>query len=231
MRDEDRAVAAKFDRLAREGFMAEFTPDERARLEAHLQRWALTPGHRILEPGCGTGRLTEVLAGLAGPGGEVVAFDISAEMVALARQRFQGRERSRLRPGAGIPRGRDGCDPDCHGAPVSFEVGDGRNLDRPDGYFDRIVCFQVFPHIVRRDEVLREFRRVLKPDGVLWIAHLIGRERVNEIHRRSSPPLNTHLLPDEAELQAILAAAGFAPGEVEDDENGFSFRAAVSPPA
>jgi len=203
MHDDDRAVAAKFDQLAREGFMAAFQPEERPKIEVHLERWALEAGQKVLEPGCGTGRLTELLAARVGSSGEVVAFDVSSEMVALARRRCAAR--------------------------VSCEVGDGRTLGQPDAYFDRIVCFQVFPHFVHRDEVLREFRRVLRPDGVFWIAHLIGREQVNEVHRRSSPPLNTHLLPDSATLRTVLSAAGFHLEDIRDDANGFSVRALPVP--
>jgi ubiquinone/menaquinone biosynthesis C-methylase UbiE len=197
MHDEDRAVAAKFDQLARDGFMAEFQEEEQRKLATHLARWVLTPGLRVLEPGCGTGRLTELLAGRVGLEGEVLAFDVSPEMVALARRRR-------------------------HAVRVSCEVGDGRAVDRSDAYFDRIICFQVFPHFVHRDKVLHEFRRLLRSDGTLWISHLIGREQVNEIHRGAGPPLDTHILPDDTALRAVLATAGFKLVKVEEDANGFS---------
>lgn len=200
MYDDDCAVAARFDQLAQDGFMAEFEPEERPLFEVHLARWAVQPGQRILEPGCGTGRLTELLAARVGISGEVRAFDISNEMIALAQRRH-------------------------HTAQVSCEVNDGRCLDRPDAYFHQIICFHVFPHFVHQDEVLREFGRVLRADGTLWIAHLMGRAQVNEVHRNAGPPLDTHLLPDDDTLRGVLAASGFSMLDVVEDANGFSVRA------
>jgi len=43
---------------------------------------AVEPGSRVLEIGCGVGRLTR---GLAAKAGEVIALDVSAEMLARAR--------------------------------------------------------------------------------------------------------------------------------------------------
>ncbi|MFL5845486.1 MAG: class I SAM-dependent methyltransferase [Solirubrobacteraceae bacterium] len=47
---------------------------------------------RVLDVGCGTGRVTEQLPALV-PEGEVLAIDASAEMVALASERLSGRAR------------------------------------------------------------------------------------------------------------------------------------------
>jgi trans-aconitate 2-methyltransferase len=44
----------------------------------------------VLDVGCGTGRVTEALCAVV-PRGRVLAFDASAEMVALARRRLSGR--------------------------------------------------------------------------------------------------------------------------------------------
>ena len=47
-------------------------------------------GKRVLDVGCGTGRVTEALLALV-RGGRVLAMDASAEMVTLARRRPQPR--------------------------------------------------------------------------------------------------------------------------------------------
>jgi len=58
-----------------------------------LQRLrGLPPDATVLDVGCGTGRVTELLAGLV-PRGQVLAVDASAEMVELARLRLAGRAR------------------------------------------------------------------------------------------------------------------------------------------
>jgi trans-aconitate 2-methyltransferase len=50
----------------------------------------LPPDATVLDVGCGTGRVTELLAGLV-PRGRVLAVDASPEMVELARGRLAGR--------------------------------------------------------------------------------------------------------------------------------------------
>ena len=45
----------------------------------------ITPGARVLDVGCGNGDLSRFVAGLAGPGGEVVAIDRSEQALAIAQ--------------------------------------------------------------------------------------------------------------------------------------------------
>jgi SAM-dependent methyltransferase len=52
-----------------------------------LARAAVRPGERALDIGCGTGATTLALAAQVGPGGAVLALDISAPMLELARRR------------------------------------------------------------------------------------------------------------------------------------------------
>ncbi len=63
--------------------------DEVGRLpgELAMDRLDLLPGQRVLDLGCGSGKTTLELASRAGPGGEAVGVDISAEMLARARER------------------------------------------------------------------------------------------------------------------------------------------------
>src|SRR2546423_1321990 len=50
----------------------------------------IAPDATVLDVGCGTGRVTEVLPALV-PRGRVLAFDASPEMVELARRRLGDR--------------------------------------------------------------------------------------------------------------------------------------------
>lgn len=106
------------------------------------------PGnHRIgLDFGCGVGRLT-------GPLGEhldrVVGLDISPTMIDLAN-RYNG-ERSNL----------------------IFQVHEGDTLSAfPDGHFDAVCSLLVLQHLPSHESIsnyIREFVRVLAPDGVLMM--------------------------------------------------------------
>jgi SAM-dependent methyltransferase len=55
--------------------------------ELAMDRLDVLPGQRVLDLGCGSGRTTLDLASRVGPGGEAVGVDISAEMLARARER------------------------------------------------------------------------------------------------------------------------------------------------
>ena len=76
-----------FDAIARDTRWHSFTAVEQLILDDFTCRWAIKPGENVLEPGCGSGRLTAVLAELTWPGGSVVAFDASAEFISVASGR------------------------------------------------------------------------------------------------------------------------------------------------
>jgi hypothetical protein len=54
---DDRGIAEFFDRCAAKRMMDDFEPAEREMLRQFLDRWAIRPGMRVLEPGCGAGWL------------------------------------------------------------------------------------------------------------------------------------------------------------------------------
>jgi len=179
----DAAQAAFFDNLAPDRLWQEFSPEQQGRLQQFMAAWDLRPGHRVLEPGCGAGRLTVLLAHAVGAQGEVLACDISPEMVRHARARELPDHVSIRRCSvAGIP---------------------GR-----DDHFDRIVCLHAFPHFTNRDKALSAMARLLKPDGHLWIAHFRPSVDVNMIHQSGPAEIRDHLLPAVKDMPGLLDAAG-----------------------
>src|SRR5205807_5654130 len=97
-------------------------------------------GRRVLEVGCGTGRLAEALADRAAA--RVWAVDPSAEMLEVARVRAPS---------------------------VRFRRAAAERLPFRDGWFDRAVMTLVV-HVLDRPRAFAELRRVLRPDGCLAFA-------------------------------------------------------------
>ena len=52
---------------------------------------------------------------------------------------------------------------------VEFSVGDSENIPYPDAEFDVVMCSASFHHYPNPTEALREFRRVLKPNGRAFV--------------------------------------------------------------
>lgn len=197
-------VADYFDRCADEGIFEAFSPEELPVAKELLEQMNIQCEDEVAEPGCGVGRLTEMLAELVGPEGKVFAFDISPRMVETCLAR-------------GLP------------PHVEIARASATNLPLPAGEFDAVVCHNTFPHLEDKPAALREFHRVLRAEGVLWIAHSRSREWVNSLHS-SIGVLATHLLPDRTEFQRFLRETGFALQFLHDLPDRFLLKAIPTPP-
>ncbi|WP_395243084.1 methyltransferase domain-containing protein [Agromyces sp. MMS24-K17] len=104
----------------------------------------LDPAAAILDVGSGPGTISIDLARRT-PHGRVVGVDASSEVV----ERANG-----LAATEGVPN-------------VEFRVGDAYALDFPDASFDIVHAHQVLQHLARPIDALREWRRVLRPGGIV----------------------------------------------------------------
>lgn len=123
-------------------------------------RWAapLAEGRDVLDAGCGVGYGSAMLSRAGAR--SVTGVDAFAGAVLDARER------------------------DRHGN--AFLLGDLREIPLPDDSIDLVVCFEVIEHIVEQPQVLAEFRRVLRPDGLLAISSPVpGRIDVENPHHVS----------------------------------------------
>ena len=109
-------------------------------LQHFLSRDDLT-GLRAVDVGCSTGFTA---AALAEAGASVIGLDIDVPGVAHARARF--------------------------GSQVEFMCADGAALPFLDGSIDIIVFNHIYEHVVDADSVMAEIVRVLRPDGVAYLA-------------------------------------------------------------
>jgi ubiquinone/menaquinone biosynthesis C-methylase UbiE len=112
----------------------------------------VTPGMRVVDVGCGPGRLTLPIARRVGPDGEVVALDMQPKMLERMARRIEKAGLTNVRP-------------------LLAGAGDG-TLSKD--YFDRAVLSTVLGEIPDRERALREIHDALKPGGYLVVAEVIG---------------------------------------------------------
>ncbi len=190
----EKSQAAYFDELAREGIWEDFSDDEFPAVSVLMENWNIQPGEVVLEPGCGPGRLTQRLAEQVGSCGQVIACDISGEMVRRARQR-------------------------SYPASVRIDQCALTDLHPGDHTFDRIICFNVFPHFESPLYILRHIHQLLKVQGVLWVCHSKGREEINAIHAEGGAEIQGHQLPPAPKLAELMIKAGFQVCSQRDAED------------
>lgn len=129
--------------------MTEWNAVKYARLSALQQAMAaevlalldVKGNERVLDVGCGNGKVTAEIASRV-PRGSVVGIDPSAQMIALACAEFGSGSAPNLR----------------------FETGDARRIPFR-GEFDLIVSFNALHWIPEQSEALRSMWNALKPGG------------------------------------------------------------------
>jgi ubiquinone/menaquinone biosynthesis C-methylase UbiE len=126
-----------------------FTKVNRARVIVGLLE--LVPGMKVLDAGCGPGRLTLPLAETVGLQGEVTALDIQHGMLTRVRAKVQA---------AGLQN-------------VKFlhaGLGDGK---LPQACFDRAMLVTVLGEIPDPMNALKEIHSALAPGGILSVTEVI----------------------------------------------------------
>ncbi|MBX7098728.1 MAG: methyltransferase domain-containing protein [Myxococcaceae bacterium] len=140
-----------------------------------VERLHLGPEARVLDVGCGTGRLTCWLAARLGPKARVVGIDPLEHRIAVARS---------------------------HGGTARFEVGRAEDLSAfQDASFDTVCLASVLHWVTDKARALAEARRVLRPGGTLAVTtlpdELSGVSTVSSVLRSvlRRAPFVEHLAP------------------------------------
>ncbi|HTL15284.1 MAG TPA: bifunctional demethylmenaquinone methyltransferase/2-methoxy-6-polyprenyl-1,4-benzoquinol methylase UbiE, partial [Thermomonas sp.] len=171
----------------------------------------VAPGDRVLDLAGGTGDVAALLRGRVGEAGEVVLGDINGDMLRVGRDRMTDR---------GLVRG------------FGYVQCNAEALPFPDASFDLVTIAFGLRNVTDKDAALREMLRVLKVGGqarVLefsavtadWFKPIydfhsfqvlprLGRLFAGDAgsYRYLAESIRKH--PPQAELQAMMEAAGFA---------------------
>lgn len=181
-----------------------YGPDEVEKLDRLFATTGSLIGLRLLEPGCGTGRLTEVLAEKVGPHGEVVAMDISPRMAAAAHKRLN------------------------RFANVDLRLGSIEAMADRLGLFDQVICHQVFPHFADQAAALEILVGLLKPGGRLVISHFISFAEINDVHRKAGSAVADDLMPMPQIIQRWFGQYQLAIEKWQDDDRGYLLSALLN---
>ncbi len=145
---------------------------------------------RVRDVGCGPGHVSRYLYER---GVQVCGVDLSSQMVKHAKS----------------------LNPD-----IEFFQGDMNSLDVPDREYVGIIAFYSIIHISRGQvvEIMREFKRVLRPGGVLLLSFHIGDEVVHVDEWWGHVVSLDFTFFQSEEMVTYIEAAGFKVDELVERE-------------
>ena len=162
----------------------------------------LLEGRRVADIGCGDGIIDLGLA-LKGHPEELVGYDLmdvdTGALLRAARGAGVGSE---------LPAG------------LRFERSQPTAIPAPDAYFDAVVTWSVFEHVDDPVALLAEVRRVIKPDGYLFLQlwPFYDSEHGGHLWPHYEGPFPHLLRSDEQILKEVEGRQGTDPRRSADDE-------------
>lgn len=143
----------------------------------------------VLDVGCGNGQNTIKAAKIVK---KVIGVDANLPLLNIAKKQI---ERKRLKN-------------------ISFEVANlEQKLSYRDNSFDKIIFLDVLEHLIKRDQILVEIKRVLKPKGLAFIGVPNSQTSWKKLQR--SVGLNSFSDPDhkiefsQRQIRNLLKKRGF----------------------
>ena len=202
-----------------EGWKKWWPTFERAaqRVNDHLvERAGASAGNRVLDIATGSGEPALTAARAVGPSGRVVAVDMSAGMLKIARERVDA---------AGLRN-------------VELVESDAESLRLDDHSFDAVLCRWGLMFMPDLDGLLAKLRRALKADGriatAVWSSADkvpicgLARDAIRQITGIAPPPNapDPLKLADVSILERALKGAGFREVTIERMTVTFEFASA-----
>lgn len=144
------------------------------------------PGVDVLDVACGTGVLFPDY--LERGVASLTAVDISPEMVKIARSKFPQ---------------------------VDVYCGDVETVDFGKK-FDRIMVYNAFPHFPEPMQLIRTLSGMLKPGGMLTVAHGMSRAQIDGHHAGAASRVSVGLMHEDA-LAAVFRRHLHVTVKISDD--------------
>ncbi|HOP06322.1 MAG TPA: methyltransferase domain-containing protein [candidate division Zixibacteria bacterium] len=179
-----------FDRLAEEWDL-HYAAEDLERLSHIVGGIKIEPGSDILDLGCGTGILFDMMRRRVGTEGSITGVDFALQMALKAHRNFPFENVSVV---------------DC----------DASRLPFTDHCFDLCVAFGSFAHFSDKAAAIEETHRVLKPGGRFYIIHLTSSKDLAAAHRRVGGAVEHDEIPTRERLTNMFESSRFKDVSIED---------------
>lgn len=183
---------AQMQFFSRQAAQWHFPNADRLLLEELLIEMNLKPADTVLDVGCGNGQISAWLLAKR-PLLKVIAIDACRAMLLAKPQ---------------------------HTA-VAFIQAYAEQLPLKAQLCDLVLNYCVFPHLKFKAQAIKEYRRVLKPNGRVIIIHPGGRHKVNQKHQEIGYPVAQDLIPAPTKIMALFAGSNFSVGKIIDNDRLF----------
>ncbi len=179
-----------FDRLAAEWDLM-FTAVDLEFLQHLVEHIEVKENWDILDLGCGTGILFDMLRRRISENGSVTGVDFSFEMAQKAHRNFPFRN-------------------------VNVVDADATRLPFGDSVFDMAIAFSAFPHFSDQEAALQETHRVLKPKAKFYIIHLVSSKELSKMHHEIGGAVEHDEIPPRERLHEMFSQSKFVEVTIED---------------
>lgn len=133
----------------------------------------IVKGDHVLDIGCGTGVITELLFNRSQE--DVDAIDLSSEMINIAKMKFLNNEKLHF----------------IHKNFLEYF---------PNKKYDKLIVYNAYPHFLDLDKFIKHCHELLNNNGVLLIIHSLSRKELNSHHKAHA--LKVSRLLDDVEKES-----------------------------
>ena len=113
-------------------------------LEKLIQVLNLSSKNKVLDLGCGLGKISEYISDLTGA--SILGIDVACDAIDLAKKRTQEKRQQ-----------------------LNYQIGDINNLTIAPNSFDTIIAIATLHYTIDIDKTIKQIKEILKPSGQMGI--------------------------------------------------------------